>query len=217
MNYRRQFDELDTPVSQEFAEQTERDRSHLFRLSSGVGLPLAQAFITAVVMAGAVGVYCWLLGVHGEWWKYSLGTLVGVLVVSWLYLLAKWLRLVAPIERLLNVDLNNDGTIGTPEPRHLKVELKHDKNHIQFIDLPYAERLPDFFRSLENGAPLSESAWCGAGALFSKREFFQLRDALLKNGVIAWRNPDAPAQGLELTNPGKAVMRYVAHSPIEDD
>ena len=207
------------PVAQEYAEQTERDRSHLFRLSSGVALPLAQAFTTAVIMAGAVGVYCWLLKVPGDWWKYSLGTLAGVLVVFWLFLLSKWLRLVEPIERLLGVDLNGDGSVGVPEPepRRLKIELKHDERRTQFIDLPYSERLPDFFRSIENGTPLSESAWCGAGALFSKREFYSLRDACLKAGIMRWKNEQAPAQGLELTPSGRAVMRYVAHLPTEDD
>lgn len=209
------YDAMDTPVTQEFAEQTERDRSHLFRLSSGVGLPLAQSSVTGFVVAGAVGVYCWLLGAPGAWWKYSLGTLVGVLVIAWLVLLWRWLKLTTPLERLLNIDLNKDGVVGEPEPvQVLRVELKsEDGKQLRFLDLPYAERLPDFFRSLETGSSLSESTWCGSGAAFSKPEFFRLRDELLKTGIIRWRNPDAPAQGLDLTPSGKAVARYIAHPP----
>lgn len=210
------YENVGNATAAETWPDVERDRRHLHGVTSGVGVPLLQAFVTGISLAGAVCAFCWLFKVS-DFWKWGIVTLASVQALSWLVLLSKWLRLVEPVERLLNVDLNNDGSIGTPEPRHLKLELKHSPSRTQFLDLPYAERLPDFFRSIEGGAPLSESAWCGAGALFSKREFYTLRDELLKGGVIRFRNENAPAQGLTLTPSGKAVARYIAGSPTEDD
>lgn len=197
-------------VAPEWIPDVERDRRHLFDTSAGVGVPLLQALVTGFSLACAVGVFCWLFKVP-FWWKYAVGTLAGVQALAWLFLLAKWLRLVEPVERFLNKDLNGDGTIGEPEV--IRIELKHDEKHLQFIDLPYPERLPEFARAVLNGVQLSESAWTGSNALFSKREFYTLRDALMKNGVIRWRNEGAPAQGFEITPSGKAVVRYLANPP----
>lgn len=198
------------PVAPEVWPDIERDRRHLHDMTSGVGVPLVQAVVTGFSLACAVGVYCWLLKVP-DCWKYAVGTFAGVQACAWLFLLAKWLRLVEPVERFLNRDIDGDGVVG--EPQTIRIELKHNERRTQFIDLPFADRLPDFSRAVLSGTSISESAWTGSNALFSKREFFTLRDELLKSGVIRWRNEGAPAQGLELTPSGKAVVRYLANPP----
>ena len=93
----------------------------------------------------------------------------------------------------------------------MRVILEEDQGrHIEFIDLPHADRLPVLAAGLLAGRSFNQAAWTGAGGLFSRAEFDQLRDVLIERGLAAWKNPNARAQGVELTAAGRAVMRRLA-------
>lgn len=185
----------------------EEERRYLHSTQSGALLPFVQSLITAVSLAGAVLAIAWLLK-RADYYKFAIATFAVILPVSWLWMLGRWSRLTAPLEKITGWDINGDGKIGEPET--LKVELKHDKNHIEYLYLPYPERLPEFARQTISGVPISEAAYCGADGLFSRSEFVHLRDALIKSNIAAWRSPEYPARGVTLTASGRSVIKYIA-------
>lgn len=128
------------------------------------------------------------------------------------------------IERLTGADLNLDGFIGEPAPplpapESIRVELLQDGGHRgDFIDLPYPEKLPALAAGLLAGRSFNQTAWTGHGALFSRSQFDQVRETMIERGLLAWKNPEAKAQGVELTAAGRAVMRRIAHpTPQSED
>jgi hypothetical protein len=124
-------------------------------------------------------------------------------------------RLLWTAERALDVDLDQDGVTGEPEPpRALQVELLENhgnRQRLAFIDLPGSEdQLVKLAQGVLNGKGTSESEWIGAGNPFSRSKFAAVRAALLERGLASWSNPDHHAQGWELTAAGRAVMRRIA-------
>ena len=82
------------------------------------------------------------------------------------------------------------------------------ENKIMFIDLS-AEmtQLVALAEGVLNGDTFAESHWCGSGKVFTKSQFHQLRSEMLERGLIVWKRPDSPAQGLLLTAVGAHVLR----------
>ena len=111
-------------------------------------------------------------------------------------------------------DLDGDGEVGRPERQTLTVELvtRHQGGQrIQVIDLGIEpERATALAKGIIAGQSFSESAWTGSGGVFSKSEFRALRGEMLERGLIEWRNAAAPAQGVVLTGPGRAVIKRLA-------
>jgi len=182
-------------------------------ITAPVTIPLLQSVITGAFAGIAAGVVCAVLQLGFSAW--AAGAVVWVLVTfgSWLSFRGHW---QAVIERALGVDFNGDGIIGEPEPalpepQPLRVELYQDNGaRGEFIDLPYSDRLPALASGLLAGRQFAQTAWTGGGQLFSRAEFEELRAAMLKRGLARWKNPQAPAQGIEITPAGRAVLRRVA-------
>jgi len=120
--------------------------------------------------------------------------------VTWIALLKRWLQ-VAYSE---NVTQRYTARV--------RVEVSGNGGRsLQFIDLPANEQqLLALANGVLSGATLSEGAWSGSGRPFTRAEFRALRDELIRRNLATWRNPEAPAQGVELTLPGKAIMRRFA-------
>ena len=89
------------------------------------------------------------------------------------------------IEKIAGVDFNHDGYIGEPpHSRPVRIELVENGGQSEsWIDLPYAEKLPELAEGLLSGRSYSLNTWSGPGALFSRPEFEQLRDVLIARGL----------------------------------
>lgn len=182
----------------------------------GVVVPGLQAAITGTltgVAAGAISAWLQL----PAWGVAGTATAVASLA-AWLSYRGRWAWV---LERLLGVDLDRDGFIGKPdpepEPAHsLRIDLTQIEDGgrtREFIDLPSPEKLPLLASGLLNGRQFSLTTWTGKGQLFSRAEFETLRAELLRRGLAMWNNPDAPAQGITLTGPGRAIFRRLAGLP----
>jgi hypothetical protein len=177
------------------------------RIESAVTIPFLQAAISAILAGIAAGVITALLG--WQWWKIAGVVMAMTALYSWLSFRSRWQWMV---ERLLGLDLNNDGYIGLPEPEPMqpvRVELYQDEGRQgDFIDLPVR---PDQLRmladGLQTGRQFAQSVWTGQGAPFTRPEFEQLRGELIRRGLAEWKKPGYPAQGVELTKSGRAVLR----------
>jgi hypothetical protein len=93
-----------------------------------------------------------------------------------------------------------------PPRKRLRVEAKIGKD-TKILDLPFDEqKLRALADGLRMGQPFSEGMWTGKNRPFTRGEFADLRGEFLKRGWVRWKNNDAPAQGVELTPEGQAVI-----------
>lgn len=181
------------------------------RFSIAVVIPLFQSVLLGLFSGVAAGALASMLELtHAPELAWCIASLAALF--CWIRLVSDWIRL----RRLELIGFQEPELISAPEPdpeiitAPVRIELKSERS-LQLIDLPISqEKIVTFASSIIAGAPISESSWTGAGALFSKREFHMLRDELIKRGMLAWRNTGAPACGLSLTRTGAATMRYFA-------
>lgn len=193
-----------------------------FRAGRAVGVPFMQSIITGS-MAFVVALSMARLTESEQ--PGTAGLLTGSLAAAlcWIVLLRRWLSLAG---FLLGYDGagqdESEPEAEQYEYQSVRIELvQAEGRNIQFFDLPASQQqLARLADGLLHGASFSEASWTGAGALFSRSQFRTIRDEWLRRGWLTWLNPDARAQGVQLTPAGKAVARHLAamagnghHSP----
>jgi len=188
-------------------------------LESDVWIPLLQALIISAAWMLLVGLALGLViyWTSLPWWLVPLTT-TGVGVVIFALQVTGFIRerreLLWKREETESRDLDGDNVIGKPEPVTLTVEVATKTNRgrqIQIVNLGIPpEKAVALARGTLNGRSFSEADWTGRGKPFSRREFKALRSTLVERGLVAWRNPSAPAQGVELTRVGRAVFERLA-------
>ncbi len=105
------------------------------------------------------------------------------------------------------------------QPQMIRVELVTDAGrHREYIDLPASRsQLRQLASGVLAGSPMSEASWVGGRGIFSRSQFSQLRDELIKRGLLRWNNSHTTARGAALTAQGKAVFRYLSTLPALPD
>lgn len=172
----------------------------------GCFLPAAQAGAVGVLAGFLILALAMVRGWSGPGW-YALG--VGSLAALAVFLsgVSAWRRVAFPLDQA-RIEYPPAETLPAET---VQVQLTYDEDgarHHQLQDLPVDyDRMKTLADGLLAGTTFAESVWCGAGRPFSKSEFHQLRRAMLSRGWLQWRNPSAPAQGVQLSKPGAAVMR----------
>jgi len=185
---------------------------------SDVLVPFLQAAITGAFTAIMLGIGAGVV-VHWQawpWWYVAI-----VVAMTWLLMTSGvWLRLLNDSRELLwkvetwsNRDLDGDGTTGEPEEpaQVVRLEVKQEKagSHSSFFhDMPTEPAVfTTWAQAAVNGQSLAVGHWTGSGRPFSRSDYEALLDFLQGAGVVAWQNPDAPAQGRRVTKPGKAALK----------
>ncbi|HFD38520.1 MAG TPA: hypothetical protein ENJ31_01535 [Anaerolineae bacterium] len=193
-------------------------------LGADVVVPLVQALITGGLLAGVIAFLLWQVApdLDGDPLAAWAGLALGISTLAWLVLLGQTRRLLWAVERAIAQDLDGDGAVGKPvppPPPTIRVEVaREDGRQVQFVDLPISPRAAGIIaRGVLRGQRLSESAWSGRGGVCSRSEFGRFRAVLIERGWAVWRNPQAPAQGIELTAAGRAVFRRLAEYQLEGD
>ena len=187
-------------------------------LMDEVIVPGLKALILGVFGGFTVGMTMHLLHRSGylaelSAWKAGL-TATGALT-GWLFLRFSE-RAHYMIERLTGADLNLDGYIGQPPPVQvidhrppLRVEVIEDGGrHIEFIDLPYPDKVAQLAPALASGVTTFSLDSCAP--ILNRNEFGELRTIMLERNLARWKNPNSPKQGCELTGAGRAMMRRIA-------
>lgn len=187
------------------------------RLADGVTgpvvVPLLQATVTGVLVSLCAVTLIHYLAPGAALFPPFLLIWTGSTLLSWLTYRARWQYV---IERVLGVDLDGDGHIGAPvynPPPPVRVVLEQEQGRtVDFIDLPYADRLPQLAAGLTEGRTFTAGTF---NHILHRTEFEVLRDELIRRNLARWKNERAHAQGAELTPAGKAVMRRLAdqHTP----
>ncbi len=180
-------------------------------LRDGVIVPGLQAVITGVLFGvAALAVTAWLalpfLAIGGT-------VTAVIMAVSWLAYRSRWQFV---LEKITGADLNQDGYIGEPLPQQeplpalppVRVIVEENQGqHVEYIDLPHPEKIPELAAGLLQGKQFAQTVWVGHG--LTRPQFDEIRSEMIKRGLARWRNPNAPAQGAELTARGKAVCRGI--------
>lgn len=187
---------------------------------SEVLIPAVQTFLTGIILGTGAALLAWLAGSE-KYLEWGIAVWAATMIISWLMLLGRSWRL---IERVLGVDLNNDGIIGEPElepplPKVRVIVDQIDGHAGEFIDLTLEpERLVGVSRSLMEGSTFSHSSLAGPGRPLTRAEYEQLRDEFLRRGLIRWYDDRAHNQGLRLTAKGQALTRHFAQMapPLPD-
>lgn len=195
------------------------ESNHLHSLRAGVAVPIGQALVTGVLIALLVALVAGYYRVP-DWYFWA--AISGVLAVlgQWIFSQMLWQRLVRLVERQTYMDIDGDGVIGEPEqtpaaPQTVRVEVTDKTNgqHVtQYIDLPFAERIPQLAAGLAAGKQFTVSNWVGVsrGRLFTPAEFTELRAVMIEHDWIRPNNPHDETRGYSLTRAGLAIMRSLA-------
>lgn len=195
-------------------------------IESDVLVPLAQSAIFGA-LAGLVSIALPLWVKGWPWWSPA-GIALGVTALAWWVIAQDHRRALWTIEEMTTYDIDRDGQAGPPAPPAppIRLEITHKsqggKRFLNF-NLPQGISEADFLEfargiTLENRG-LAESIWTGKGKLFSRGRYGELLDILTQAEIVRLKNPQAPAQGRELTRAGyQALLAYVsarthAHAP----
>jgi hypothetical protein len=183
---------------------------------AGIVVPALQALITGLF----ADLSSWTLGLLYRWdqaWLIALAIGAGVTLLTWTIAARHWQRV---LELQRGVDLQPD-PLPRFEPEPLPREESDQVTRVTvvtpdgmqgaYLDLPCSQQqLITLAAGLLRGETFTLGAWTGHGRPFSRADFERLRSELLARGALEWRNPTAPAQGLALSPPGRAMMRHFA-------
>ena len=194
-----------------------QDQSYLHSFTARALGPLVQAIITG----GLIGISVFILALWQKWpdaGYIALFTWLSVTTVTWLILQRHWFSLTK-LEVMTGWDIDQDGTIGEPEPRHSVTVDVHTKtpggfDHTAYVTLPFSEAdINTLAAGLNRGQPFTEREWCGSGKPLSVNQFRKARAEMLQRGLIELTNPKDARQGYRLTRAGLAVMRHFSPTP----
>ena len=183
-------------------------------MESDVWVPAAQAGL-----AGLAGSISLCVTVAWSWpWYTPLLAAGCVMCGTWGYLLADHRRLLRSVERVVNRDLDRDGTIGEPapavdpEPGPTTIEVtvpRGQSNSVYFLETDVEpETLRGFCRAVTSGrAGLAVGAWVGAGRPFSRPQYDTLMNELTRAGLVENAGGN---QGRQLTRAGRHVLARIA-------
>jgi hypothetical protein len=204
------------PIDLSELQPQESERAHLFSMAAGVLLPMLQAVITGCLAGMAATFYAWVMK-SPEAWKWGAGVGLGVMVISWLLLVLRWLNLTAPLERLTGRDLNHDGYVGQP-PKTIRVEFKAEKNQLIIANLPDNPQARQFYGALIRGEKNGIHNWTGRNKPLTPSEYEEIRDSLINRTFARWIGEPSARDGWELTPYGRHALRaIVAPSPAPDE
>ena len=193
----------------------------LHNFKAGALLPGLQAVLSGAFFSLLVMAFSLLAGTK-QAGVYLLAGGACAAFITWLFLLRHWLRLV---DFNAGLPAQPEFKALAPAPSSMRIELVEQTSggwQGAYVDLPATPSQVRLLASgVVQGASLSESAWTGANRPFTKAQFHALRQACLERGWLAWRNQNAPAQGVEVTSVGRRVFSLIAEgrriSPIDSD
>ena len=190
------------PAGSEYSREV--PAANVANIEGGVKLPLAQALLItmAVVMLTTL-----ITVVKG--WAWTIPVSAGIVAFAlslWLLVLDSR-RLLRKVETLVGADLDGDGKVGFAVEI---TDLTDGKRQMCIRDSPCRpEYVRRFAQAAIGGTPTPE------GAAMGRRKFNAIRDEALRRGLLAWKDRDHHAQGLETTLVGKAVFRRLLEETLD--
>jgi len=168
---------------------------------------LALSFGSGIAVFVGVGLLAWALQLSV---KVALGCAGAVVLVVWVV----WLGRVEGLFFARETVRPSALPVYHQDAPVVQVEVSEpEQGRWRFLDLPGGpEELEQLARGLMLGRSLAEAEWVGAGRPYTRSQFRELRGQLLERGLLVWRNPSAPSQGVELNAAGRAVFGRIAEN-----
>ena len=185
---------------------------------SDVLVPLAQAAVTGALLAALLTVAAFALArdyIDAKPVAVWAGLALLIMTGAWVPLLIGHHRLLWAWETLTGQDINQDGQIGKPEKRLLRVEHT-DGDSMHFVESEWLEidddNLSSFAKNVMRGRKLTEAAWGKDKLTFPGgiNEFRAFRERCVDVGLIYRVNPDAENSTFDLTVFGRSVFGRIA-------
>lgn len=207
-----------TPVQAQEAPQKPEPMPY-HSLTVGVWLPLAQAVVTALVLAIAAAGIALLADAGIASLKWAGGTFCIVLAGMWLMRQAAWTNTVKRLESMIGMDLNGDGYI-EPDVERVEVNLNYRRED-GTLDVQKrrqysagATQMAELANGiLTMGKPFTEDALAvGRGKIFSQPQLTQLRREFLEDKLIETKGIGEKS-GYVFTAEGLEFLRhFLPHS-----
>lgn len=140
--------------------------------------------------------------------------LAGVIVtgLAWVVLLYVSHPMLWIFEEITGRDIDGDGRAGRPETRVIEVEV-HEGSSTKIERLPGDEaQIIRFAQAITRGGTFAERTATRAG--YGSGNFVKLRDVFIQKRWAAWNDPNAPQQGVSLTEIGRQVIKRLAEAPL---
>ena len=184
-------------------------------IKGAVIIPLVSSFVSAVLAALLLAV---VLALAGRYMAFidreiifyaALLALVGTMARDW-HTTRRPPGQPQP-EQKISAPVEDQSQPQEQEHKIILTEKNKNSAQTRIINLPEwaYKNIGQVARVTLRGQSLAESYWTGKQGLFSRSQFSELRAALLAAGVITWKNPEAHAQGIALTERGREVFQQL--------
>ena len=196
------------------------ETDYLHKKEAGWETPLKQSIITGV---GASSIPT-LLMIRAkvspvDILTWSLVIFFAVALAVWLYILWAWFALT--MERVTGLDLNRDGVIGSkPGPeivRPIRIDMQSTPNgypQTTIARFPSERKLIAVAEAVINQeAAFSFGEIVTNRRLCSQSEFKSIQEEMLARGIVAYKNPEFPKLGMEITEAGRVVFMDLLDRP----
>lgn len=193
----------------------------------GVYTPLLISLTTGLITFAFSVVVMNKAGVMDPWgWGAIIG--LGSILLVWAVSIRRWFEyaysaFIGYAETLTGLDLDGNDNIGNQPlpPREILYKVQ-DAEGGQFKQINYKLPYPGLHKALADhilgGGDYSEGQLTrGHRALFTRSQFTDLREALLKRDLLAWRDPGQKRQGVAFTDAGLDLLRRIAENPPTPD
>ena len=176
-------------------------------------LPFGLALGAGLTTFIAVGLIAWGMRWHVKWAMIAAGVVMFLVMVWWLYWLAKD-DLLWTIEQVWGADINRDGVIGRPQPSEpWRIILEDDRGSQVWLNFDTEElrlKAATVAKLVLNGTSFSEAALTGSNRPLTRTEFYTLRDLFMFHGLLEWKDPESRTLGTKWTAPGRSMIRALA-------
>ena len=184
------------PAGAEYSRET--PTADVGNLEAGLRLPLGQAIVTATAGAALDAAACWYWGWSWAW-----------VPVAWVITFGgAWYLLLLQSRRLLTTRETVTSDPGATDPAFsVSVEITDTTDGRRQMRFAQFEAKPEDVRRFAEA--VLHDRLTPSGARLSRRKFDAIRNEAIARGLVAWRNPEAHAQGLEANRAGRAVFSHL--------
>lgn len=180
-------------------------RRHYQSRMVAVTIPMYQSLISGLLAGVLVAILLYAVGVKAKWILIGfLLTWVAVTSIVWWVRLRDWNSLIWNMEQQMGIDLTGDNVIGPPMV--IKAEISRNGGATKTYAELSGTHLLDFLAAILAGESISEARWTPAKNGFSKSEYWTTISALIRAGVLRWKNDQAHDQGVILTDEGPEII-----------
>jgi len=182
-------------------------------LASDLLVPFGQALITGLTLSGLITFLYSRTDYAGDLAPLFLGLLLFIGAATWLILLTDTRKLLRTIEELTGIDIDGDGTAGTPpvKEKYIAVNAQAARKEAAQIDAERQEaeetcELAEFVARIPTLGTDSRT-W---EKRMSREQYTAFRGLLIEMGWATWNSTQDKRQGWRLVLPVREILQRIS-------